>query len=186
MDAQGYAERYMDRLRSALDAVDLDAVEQVVNVLAAARAEGRKVFICGNGAGAALASHFASDLNKTASPGKLKFRAIALTDNVPLLTAWANDSGYRDVFSGQLGNLLGERDVLVAISCSGNSENVVAALEVAGERGAETVGFFGFDGGRAKELVDYAIWLNDGHYGIVEDVHAILCHIIVNFLSCAE
>lgn len=183
---KGYAAQYMARLRSVLETVDLDAVEGVVNVLAAARKEGRRVFICGNGAGAALASHFASDLNKTASPGKLKFRAIALTDNVPLLTAWANDSGYREVFSRQLANFIGEGDVLVAISCSGNSENVVAAVELAAARGAETVGFFGFDGGRGKDLVDHPIWLSDGHYGIVEDVHAVLCHIIVNFLSCAQ
>ncbi len=184
MELRGYAAEYMARLRSVLDDVDLDAVEQVVNVLAAARREGRRIFICGNGAGAALASHFASDLNKTASSGRLKFKAIALTDNVPLLTAWANDSGYRDVFSRQLANFIGEGDVLVAISCSGNSENVVAALELANARGARTVGFFGFDGGRGKELVDHAIWSSDGHYGIVEDAHAILCHIVVNFLSC--
>jgi D-sedoheptulose 7-phosphate isomerase len=171
------------RLEAALRSLDLDAVESVVSVLTAARRDGRQVFTCGNGASAALASHFAADLAKMASPGSRRFRATALTDNVPLITAWANDFGYREVFSRQLANLLCERDVLVAISCSGNSQNVIAALETARARGGETIGLLGFDGGCAKPLVDHIIWCGDSHYGIVEDVHYVICHIIANFLS---
>jgi D-sedoheptulose 7-phosphate isomerase len=178
-----YFAQYMSRLEAALQSVDLDAVESVVNVLAAARRNGRQVFTCGNGASAALASHFAADLAKMASPGSPRFRAVALTDNVPLITAWANDSGYTEVFSRQLANLLLEGDVLVAISCSGNSENVIAALEAARARGGETIGLLGFDGGSAKPLVDHVIWCGNSHYGIVEDVHYVMCHIIANFLS---
>lgn len=183
MEFRRYSSEYMHRLEAALHSVDLDAVESVVNVLAAARHERRQVFTCGNGASAALASHFAADLAKMASPGSRNFRAVALTDNVSLITAWANDSGYREVFSRQLTNLLREGDVLVAISCSGNSENVIAALEAARTLGGETIGLLGFDGGGARPLVDHSIWCGDSHYGIVEDVHFVICHIIANFLS---
>lgn len=183
MEFRRYSSEYMARLEAALQSVDLDAVESVASVLAAARQDGRQVFTCGNGASAALASHFAADLAKMASPGSRKFRAVALTDNVSLITAWANDSGYRDVFSRQLQNLLREGDVLVAISCSGNSENVIAALEAARARGGETIGLLGFDGGSARPLVDHSVWCSDSHYGIVEDVHYIICHIVANFLS---
>jgi D-sedoheptulose 7-phosphate isomerase len=178
-----YSSEYIARLEEALRSLDIDAVETVVYVLAAARRDGRQVFTCGNGASAALASHFAADLAKMASPGSRRFRAVALTDNVSLITAWANDSGYREVFSRQLTNLLREEDVLVAISCSGNSENVIAALEAARARGGETIGLLGFDGGGARPLVDHSIWCGDSHYGIVEDVHYMICHIIANFLS---
>lgn len=178
-----YSKDYLTRLEAALQALDLDAVERVVNVLDAARCNGKQVFTCGNGASAALASHFAADLAKTSSPGSRKFRALALTDNVSLITAWANDSAYREVFSQQLANLMGEDDVLVAISCSGNSDNILAALDAARAVGGQTIALLGFDGGRAKPLVDHIIWCGDSHYGIVEDVHAVTCHIIANFLS---
>lgn len=183
MEFRRYSSKYIARLQAALQSVDLDAVGSVVNVLAGARQDGRQVFTCGNGASAALASHFAADLAKMASPGSRRFRAVALTDNVPLITAWANDAGYREVFSRQLTNLFREGDVLVAISCSGNSENVIAALEVARARGGETIGLLGFDGGSARPLADHTIWCGDSHYGIVEDVHYMICHIIANFLS---
>lgn len=178
-----YSKDYLTRLEAALQALDLDAVERVVNVLDAARCNGKQVFTCGNGASAALASHFAADLAKTSSPGSRKFRALALTDNVSLITAWANDSAYREVFSQQLANLMGGDDVLVAISCSGNSDNILAALDAARAVGGQTIALLGFDGGRAKPLVDHIIWCGDSHYGIVEDVHAVTCHIIANFLS---
>lgn len=178
-----YSRDYLTRLEAAFQSLELDAIESVVNVLAAARREGKQVFTCGNGASAALASHFAADLAKMASPGSHRFKAIALTDNMSLITAWANDSGYREIFSEQLTNLLRAGDVLVAISCSGNSENVIAALELARARGGETIGLLGFDGGRAKSLVNHAIWCTDSHYGIVEDVHYVTCHMLVNFLS---
>ena len=87
------------------------------------------------------------------------------------------------MFSQQLANLMGEDDVLVAISCSGNSDNILAALDAARAVGGQTIALLGFDGGRAKPLVDHIIWCGDSHYGIVEDVHAVTCHIIANFLS---
>jgi D-sedoheptulose 7-phosphate isomerase len=141
MEFSRYSREYIARLKAALQSLDLDAVESVVNVLAAARRDGRQVFTCGNGASAALASHFTADLAKMASAGSPRFRAVALTDNVSLITAWANDCGYREVFSRQLTNLLRDGDVLVAISCSGNSENVIAALEAARAQGGETIDY---------------------------------------------
>lgn len=183
MEFDRYWADYTARLRTALGSLDLGAVESVARTLDAARREGRQVFTCGNGASAALASHFAADLAKTASRGAHKFRAISLADNVSLITAWANDTAYQEVFSRQLANFVHEGDVLVAISCSGNSDNIVAALVAAREAGGRTVGLLGFDGGRARPLVDHVIWCSDNHYGIVEDVHFVVCHVIASFLA---
>ena len=183
---QPYAKGYFARLQAALDALDLRMLERMVNVLAAAQEEGKKIFICGNGGSAALASHLACDLNKTSSVRGRKFRAMALTDSMPLVSAWANDSGYRDVFKNQLSNFISEGDVLIAISSSGNSGNVIAAVELAREHGAKTLGLLGFGGGHLRELVECALSLQEGEYGIVEDAHAVVCHLLVNLLLQLE
>lgn len=183
MEVASYAEDYFRKLKEGLDRLDLEALGAVIEVLERARDEGRQIFICGNGGSAATASHFANDLNKLASIGQSKkFKAIALTDNVPLMTAWANDEDYAEIFAQQLDNLLDERDVVIGISGSGNSENVVRAMELARQRGAITIGFLGFDGGRMKESVDHYILFEESHYGRVEDAHLILEHLISHFL----
>lgn len=183
MEMATYAEEYFRKLREGLDCLDLKALEDVVTVLAQARDKGRQVFVFGNGGSAATACHFANDLNKLASAGrKKKFRTIALTENVSLVTAWANDSSYVDIFSQQLDNLLNEEDIVIGISGSGNSENVIQALQLASERGATTIGFLGFDGGRMSDVVHYSLWFQEDHYGRVEDAHNILCHMIAYIL----
>lgn len=180
---QRLAREYVERLLSALDRMNTDALERVARVLISARDEQKNIFICGNGGSAARASHFASDLNRLASIGSTKFRAIALTDNLPLITAWANDESYGYVFVRQLENLLNPGDVVIAFTCSGNSENVSAAIDFARQHGATTVGVLGGDGGRVKSLVDVSLQIDDDHCEIVEDGHAVVCHIIVHYMS---
>jgi len=183
MDLASYAVEYFQKLKQGLDRLDLKALEKIIEVLAQAREEGRQIFIFGNGGSAATASHFANDLNKLASAEtKKKFKAIALTDNVPLMTAWANDEDYAEIFARQLDNFLNEGDIVIGISGSGNSENVLRALQLASQRGAISIGFLGFDRGRMKDLVDYFLWFQENHYGRVEDAHAILCHVIAHAL----
>jgi D-sedoheptulose 7-phosphate isomerase len=179
-----YAREYADRLRSALEDLDPETLDVVVDALRAQQRADRSIYLCGNGGGASNASHFASDLNKLASSdGNGKFRAMALTDNISTITAWANDGHYDQIFVRQLDNLLRQDDCLIGFSCSGNSENVVSAVRLARDREARTIGFLGCDGGRLKDLVEHRLWVRDDHFGVIEDGHSILCHIIANYLA---
>ena len=174
-----HAETYLDDLKQALAGLDLEGVKKVRQVLDQARAEGKQVFLCGNGGSASTASHMANDLGKGASlAGGEPFKVIALTDNIPWMTALANDLSYEDIFVEQLHNFAGEGDVLIAISVSGNSPNVLKAVELANERGLTTVGWTGFGGGRLAELVDLPIVVDSHHMGRVEDVHVVLMHLM--------
>ncbi|HZA01798.1 MAG TPA: SIS domain-containing protein, partial [Hyphomicrobiaceae bacterium] len=133
----------------------------------------------GNGGSASTATHFACDLSKaTIVQGRARLRVTSLTDNVALLTAWANDTSYENVFAEQLANLLNPGDVVVAISASGNSPNVIAAIKTAAACGATTVGIVGFSGGSLKEAVDAVVHVPSDSYGVVEDCHLVLEHAI--------
>ena len=135
-----------------------DQVDRVADLLVRAYEEERSIFLFGNGGSAALASHFACDLGKGAVNGsKKRFRVMALTDNVPLMTAWANDSKYEDIFSEQLANFVRPHDIAFAISGSGNSPNVLQALRIAKALGAMNVGLGGFAGGQMRALCDVCI-----------------------------
>ncbi len=174
---------YLRRLEQTVRSMPRDQIWAVIEVLLQAWREGRHIFICGNGGSAATASHMANDLNKlTIVPGKPRMKTIALTDNVPLMTAWGNDTAYENIFVEQLLNFLEPGDVVIGISTSGNSKNVLRALEEARRYGAVTVGFTGHDGGRLKELADYCIFIPDDHIGRQEDAHMILDHVIANTL----
>jgi D-sedoheptulose 7-phosphate isomerase len=143
------------------------------------------IFIMGNGGSASTATHFANDLGKGASrSGKLPFRVISLTDNVAWLTALANDEGYEHVFVRQLENHVRKGDLVIGISASGNSRNVLRALQFAKSRGALTIGLVGFDGGKMHKMVDESLLVRApvGAYGPVEDVHMILEHAITTCL----
>ncbi len=140
---------YMDRLALTVTAISQQDIWSVIRVLYQAWENGRRVFLCGNGGSAATASHMANDLNKfTIVEGKPRLKAIALTDNIPLMTAWGNDSSYEDIFSEQLINFVEPGDLLIAISASGNSPNVIKALKTAREHLAITIGFSGDSGGK--------------------------------------
>ncbi len=177
-------QRYLEDVRSTLDALPLERIHDVVDVLLSANYVGSTVFTIGNGGSAATASHLACDLAKGAIvPGRPRFRVIALTDNVPLMTAWSNDVAYEDVFAEQLKGLMGRGDVVVAISGSGNSSNVLRAVNLARRMGGITIGLSGFDGGRLSALVDVPIVVPNHCMEQIEDVHVTLCHLVCTVLQ---
>lgn len=177
------AKEYLTQLKSIIDSLDLRDFDSIINLLLKAYHSNKQVFIMGNGGSAALASHFACDLSKGTLQNvyddkEKRLRAISLTDNVALMTAYSNDLGYEYVFSQQLKNLVNEGDVVIGISASGNSKNVINAINLAKKSKAITIGLLGFDGGKLKTLVDYKILVNSHNYGMVEDVHSSLQHMI--------
>jgi D-sedoheptulose 7-phosphate isomerase len=174
---------YIAEMRQTLRRLPVEKVEEVIGTLQAARAAGKTVFILGNGGSAATASHFVCDLAKnTRQPGCPLFRVVGLADNMPIFSAYANDEGYENVFAQQLASLIREGDVVIAISASGNSPNVLRALEVAREGGATTIGFSGFDGGRLGHMVDIHVHVPSHWIEQVEDAHLVLQHMICSRL----
>lgn len=170
---------YLDELRAVLASLDVDAVDAVIQALLRAYRDGRTVFVVGNGGSASTASHFACDLGKNVTaPGQRRFRVMTLTDNVAALTAWANDTAYDRVFAEQLENFVAPDDVVVAISGSGNSPNVLEAMKVARARGATTVGLIGFRGGRLASRCDLSIVVPWDQMDQIEDAHLALQHLI--------
>lgn len=152
-------------------------VDRVASLLVEAYEQERSIFLFGNGGSAALASHFACDLGKgTANGSKKRFRVMALTDNVPLMTAWANDSKFEDIFAEQLANFARPGDIAFAISGSGNSPNVLLALKAAKAIGSITVGLGGFAGGRMRALCDLCIVVPCDNMQIIEDLHLCVAH----------
>jgi len=180
------ASAYLEAFAKLLHELDLDAVERIIQRLQVARDSGAMVYVAGNGGSAAAASHWVNDLGKmTKLSGRTPMRVMSLSDNVPWLTALANDEGYERIFAGQLENFAQGGDVLVVISASGNSPNLVRAVELAHLRGVVTIGFLGFDGGVLKNKVDECLWFptEKGAYGVVEAGHAMLCHLLTICLT---
>lgn len=170
---------YLEEVRVMLSQMPLEEIRQVINLLLEIHQARSKVFIMGNGGSAATASHFACDLAKgTIISGLPRFRVIALTDNTPLITAWGNDTAYEDIFAEQLLALLESGDVVIAISASGNSENVLKAVRMAKREGAITIGFTGRGGGKLQSLVDVCVAVPSDCMEQVEDAHLILEHLI--------
>jgi D-sedoheptulose 7-phosphate isomerase len=171
------AATYLEALGDVLQSVSTELLERTLEVLLEARATGRRVYVMGNGGSAAIASQFVCNLVKTAQvPGQRPIRAFALTDNTPSLTAWANDTAYEQVFGQQIRALVEPGDVVIAISSSGNSPNIVAGLKAAAACGAYTIGLLGFDGGQALDVVDLAVHVPYNSYGLVEDTHMAIGH----------
>jgi D-sedoheptulose 7-phosphate isomerase len=178
---------YVQNLQGVLDQLNLAKVEGTVKLLAEARDRGQQIFLCGNGGSASTASHMANDLGKGASLGrKMPFKVISLTDNIPWMTALANDLSYEAIFSEQLRNFAQADDVLIAISGSGNSQNVLNAVEVAREKGMKTIGWIGFGGGKLASMVDVPIVVDSNHMGRVEDAHVILMHLVCYYFMEQE
>ena len=182
-----YAKRYVSYLSELLASLDFQAIEEVIEVFQRARADGKTVFFVGNGGSAATCSHFAEDLAYgTMVEGETPFKALSLTDNAAYITALSNDEGYENIFVGQLRNLFNAGDVLVAISASGNSPNIVKAVEYANSRGGITIGVLGFDGGIAKDRCNHCCVLVEtakGEYGPVEDIHLVLAHLTATYIG---
>jgi len=173
------AAAYFNSVAEVLAHLPCTVIDQIVEVLFQAYQANRFVFLFGNGGSAALASHLACDLGKgTAMNGNLRFRVMALTDNVPLMTAWANDSRYEDIFAEQLHNFIQAGDLAIAISGSGNSPNVIKALEVARRAGAYNIGIGGYQGGKMKGLCNLCAVVPSDNMQIIEDMHLSICHCI--------
>jgi D-sedoheptulose 7-phosphate isomerase len=183
MDMDFFTE-YFDEVYATLRAVPRDRIKEIVSSLRRVRAERRRVFIFGNGGSAATSSHFACDLMKlTRQPAQPDFRVIALTDNMPIFSAYANDHGYETVFAEPLKALAQAGDVAIGISASGRSPNVLRGMDAARELGLFTVGFVGFEGGLLKDKVDVCLIAPGRHVSLIEDAHHTLQHAICRAIT---
>ncbi|MBP7495925.1 MAG: SIS domain-containing protein [Spirochaetales bacterium] len=172
------AEAYLTLLKSTIDLISREEISRFLNILLDALESEKNIYIMGNGGSAATASHFAVDFNKGLSYGKEKrFRFICLNDNLPTLTAYANDVGYEDVFVEPLRNFLVRGEVVIGISGSGNSRNVLKAIEYANKQGALTVGITGFDGGALRKMAQYSVHIPIHDMQVTEDLHMVLDHL---------
>lgn len=170
---------YKSKLLDALETLDLERIVQAITILTEAREKNRHIFVCGNGGSASTASHFVTDMVKGASFNRhARFRIMALTDSMPTITAYSNDVCYDCVFTEQLKNFAEPGDVLIAISGSGNSPNVISATEYANSIGCETIALTGRDGGKLGPLAKLQIRVAEPHMGRIEDGHMIICHMI--------
>jgi D-sedoheptulose 7-phosphate isomerase len=166
-------------LHQVVDLIDAPAVEAAARRIESARAQGKMVFVIGNGGSASTASHFVTDIQKrTIVPGKPRLRALSLADNVSLLTAWTNDVDYGRSFAEPLRSLGGEGDVLVAISASGASPNILSAVEAAKDLGMTVIGLTGFEGAGLRAASDIAIHVPVASYELAEDAHHVICHLL--------
>jgi D-sedoheptulose 7-phosphate isomerase len=179
-----FVKGYIDSLRNVLSRLEPDDLVGVIEALEQAYGEGAQVFLAGNGGSAATALHMATDLMKgVRKAGSQGFRVISLTDNVATITAIANDEAYEEVFAGQLLELADPGDLLIVLSGSGNSPNIIRAIEAAKQMRVKTVGFLGMGGGRAAKMVDLAVIVPADEYGPVEDAHLVFDHLLTNYFQ---
>lgn len=180
-----FLEHYRKDLFSVIESIDPVEFQKVVDLLAQAYRADKQVFIMGNGGSAGTANHFVCDFGKNAvqDPAKRRFRILSLSDNVEKITAFGNDVDFSEIFRQQLINLLNPGDLVIAISASGNSPDLVKACEYAGERGARQVALAGFDGGKIKDFADAKLIVPLTSYEQIEDVHMVLCHMIVCYFK---
>jgi D-sedoheptulose 7-phosphate isomerase len=180
--------RYLGESRVALDALSIEQIQSVIDELHQAYRDDRQVLVAGNGGSAATANHFEVDLAKTILGRPVNreargFRTRSLVANASVITAWANDFDYDDVFAEQVETLGRAGDLLVAITGSGNSPNIVSAVEAAKRRGMRSIALLGFDGGRTKDLVDAYVLVPSDDYGHVEDMHMLVTHLVTEYFA---
>lgn len=181
---KSFLEKYKTNLEKLIKSIDSKIVEHIILVLEQTVEKGSRIYVLGNGGSAATASHMVNDLGVgLRRRGIINFDVISLADNTPVVTAIANDIGYENIFYMQLEGLLKKDDVLIAISCSGNSPNITKAVTYAKEVGSTVIGVTGFDGGKLKKDCDinFHVDARKGEYGLVEDVHMILDHMIYSY-----
>ena len=170
---------YFDQISVLVLKIPSKNIEKLVRIVFEAYKKGRRVFIFGNGGGSATSSHFVCDLAKgTVTTGKPRLKAVSLSDNIPLITAWANDTDYTNTFGEQLKNLVEEGDVVIGLSGSGMSPNVINAFRVANKAGAISVLLSGYNGGEAVHVADTSIIVPSEDMQHIEDIHLMLCHIV--------
>jgi D-sedoheptulose 7-phosphate isomerase len=174
-----FPKQYQAELLTALQSIDLEKVDRAIEILGEARDQGRHIFVCGNGGSAAMASHFATDLVKGASFGRqARFRILSLVDSIPTMTAYSNDVSYECVFVEQLKNFAEAGDVVLAVSSSGNSLNVVRAIEYGNSIGCQTIALTGCSGGKLGPVAQLNIQVPHAHTGRIEDSHGVILHMI--------
>jgi D-sedoheptulose 7-phosphate isomerase len=173
-----FASEYKAQLLRAIGTLDLDEIAKGIEILREAREKDRQIFVCGNGGSGATASHFVCDMLKCASARGGRFRIMALTDSLPTITAYSNDVNYECIFTEQLKNFAREGDVVMALSGSGNSPNVVSALTYANSIGCQTIALTGRDGGKLGPLAKLQIHVAEPHMGRIEDGHMVACHML--------
>ena len=175
---------YLHLLQNTLNSINGTEIEVFLGVLLTAYEQGATIFIFGNGGSAATASHIATDLNKGISYGlEKRFRAMALTDNFSTVSAYSNDTSYDDVFIEQMKNFIRDNDIAIGISGSGNSKNVIRAIEYANACGNTTVGITGYDGGMLRKIAKHSVNANINDMQVSEDIHMILGHLTMKVLS---
>ena len=190
LNVKSFSENYVEYLITLLNELDHEKVEECVIELEKARQKGNTIFIIGNGGSASTASHIGNDfglavLKTSKNPNNKSYRALPLTDNVSVISAIGNDSSYNDIFLDQLKVHYRKGDILISISASGNSPNLLSASNWVNQQGGTTIGWLGFDGGKLKDMVDIPIVVKSpkGEYAPVEDVHLIINHIIVTWMQ---
>ncbi|MBE3102599.1 MAG: SIS domain-containing protein [Firmicutes bacterium] len=171
-------EKYIDELSATLKNVEVDEIRTAEDLIISIYRNNKRIYVIGNGGSAAASSHWVCDFGKIIVMDKKRFQVMSLTDNNAWITAIANDLSYEDVFVEQLRNLMSEGDLLIGISASGNSENIVRSFEYAHSIGAKTMGIIGFFGGKVRELSDHSIYIPSYNYGIVEDIQLAIGHMI--------
>jgi D-sedoheptulose 7-phosphate isomerase len=179
------SEEYFGPYQQLVANLPYEAIDRIINELMCAYEQGKNIFVFGNGGSAALASHFACDLGKgtvISQNGRKRFRVLALTDNVPLMTAWANDSCYEQIFAQQVQNFVVSDDLAFAISGSGNSANILRGLEVARAHGARTIGLTGFEGGKMNAFCDVCAIVPSDNMQVIEDFHLSVTHAIFSVI----
>lgn len=183
MNEKKYIKSYLSDLKKILDKLDLDEIQTIYNMISEVRKKEAMVYVMGNGGSAASSSHMVCDMGKnTRNEQDPRLKIQDLNSNIPIFSAYANDEGYENVFKEQIITLGKEGDLLIAISGSGNSENVLKAIQSAKEKGMQTMGISGFKGGKLKELVDFHCLIPSDDMEIIEDVHIIINHILTGLL----
>jgi D-sedoheptulose 7-phosphate isomerase len=184
MTTRNFIMSYLSTVEGILRKVDADKLEEIIDTIYRAYSEDRQIFLMGNGGGAATSMHFTCDLNKTAIvPGRRRMRAISLSDNIALVTAWANDTNYTNIFGEQLANFARPGDLVMGFTASGMSVNIVNGIALANELGCGTIAFVGFDGGTVGAIAKHVLHIQSNSYQHIEDVHLLLCHVITNALQ---
>ncbi len=185
-----FSKWYINELKAALDLLNHEEIAEVIETIENAFLEWKKIFIAWNWWSSATSSHMASDLQKTTlwkqpqtKNDQFKFKAISLSDNIPVMTAWWNDEGYDYIFSEQLKTLWEAWDILIIITWSWNSWNLLKAIEVAKENWIKTIWFLGFDGWKARWMLDQSILVNSTNYWPIEDIHMVLVHLITGYFK---
>mgnify|MGYP001420708617 FL=1 len=189
MSIESFVKSYKSHLIGLINNIDSSVIEAIINAIEKTVQKKSRIYILGNGGSSATASHMVNDLGAgLRRRGIINLDVVSLADNTPVITAIANDIGYDNIFYMQMEGLLNPEDLVIAISCSGNSPNITKAIQYAKKQGCKLVGITGFDGGLLKEMSDinFHVDVEKGQYGLVEDVHMILDHIIYSYYNAKE